>query len=258
MLKKAIAVSSVLLSCVLAANAGELETKKTVAAAGMEFVWIPSGVFMMGSSIDESGRGDDERQHPVTLTKGFFMQITEVTQGQWKAIMAHNPSSFKNCGNECPVEQVSWDDVQGFIRKLNQREGEYTYRLPTEAEWEYAARAGSTTRFAFGDDADRLGEYAWNDSNSGDKTHAAGKKKPNAWGLYDMHGNAWEWCQDWYASKYPKRSSTDPTGRSSGSSRVIRGGGWCSMPEGVRSGRRSSFSSEKGYKSIGFRLVMIP
>ncbi|HLC15756.1 MAG TPA: SUMF1/EgtB/PvdO family nonheme iron enzyme, partial [Thermodesulfovibrionia bacterium] len=155
----------------------------------MKFAYIPPGKFMMGSTN-------------VTLSQGFFMQTTPVTQGQWKALMGNNPSRFKRCGDDCPVESVSWHDAQKFIEKLNKREGVNKYRLPTEAEWEYAARAGSDTAYCFGDDEARLSEYAWYDKNSDGRTHPVAKKKPNAWWLYDMHGNVWEWSEDWYGD-YP-------------------------------------------------------
>ena len=149
---------------------------------------------MMGSPSSEPKREKDEKQHRVTLTKGFYMGATEVTQSQWKAIMGNNPSYFK--GDNRPVEKVSWDDCQEFIRELNLQEGGNKYRLPTEAEWEYTCRAGTTTRFCFGDSESRLGDYAWYSSNSSSKTHPVSRKKPNVWGLYDMHGNVWEWCED--------------------------------------------------------------
>jgi len=221
---------------------------------GMEFVYIQPGRFTMGSPSNESGRDNDERQHQVTLTKGFYMQTTEVTQGQWQRVMGSNPSWFKNCGDDCPVEEVSWNDAQDFIRRLNQREGTDKYRLPTEAEWEYAARAGSTTRFCFGNDNGQLGQYAWYDNNSGSKPHSVAQKKPNAWGLYDMHGNVWEWVQDWYGN-YPSGSVTDPTGPSSGSSRVFRGGSWNAGAGDCRSAYR--YRSTPGGRSnyLGFRLA---
>ncbi len=223
---------------------------------GMEFVYIAPGTFMMGSPWNESNwvRHNDETQHWVTLTRGFYMQTTEVTQGQWKAVMGRNPSHFKSCGDDCPVEQVSWNDAQKFIRKLNQREGGNKYRLPTEAEWEYAARAGSTARFYFGDDERRLGEYAWYNENS-EKTHPVGQKKPNDWGLYDMYGNVWEWCQDWHGT-YPSGSVTDPTGPSNGSYRVYRGGCYVSfLPWGVRSADRYANSRRHRAPGVGFRLL---
>ena len=147
-----------------------------------------------------------------------------MTQGQWQAVMGSNPSQFTGDPNR-PVENVSWDDVQEFIRRLNAREGGATYRLPTEAEWEYAARAGTTTRWSFGDDASQLGRYAWHDGNAGGQTHPVGQLQPNPWGLYDMHGNVWEWVQDWYG-KYASGTAVDPAGPSSGSYHVFRGGGW--------------------------------
>ena len=223
----------------------------------MEFVYVKPASFMMGSPSSKQGRGSYEKQHRVTLTKGYYLQTTEVTQGQWRAIMGNNPSRFSNCGDGCPVEKVSWNDVQAFISKLNRKEGTNRYRLPTEAEWEYAARAGSTSRFCFGDDEDRLSEYAWYVRNSGGKTHSVAQKKPNAWILYDMHGNVWEWCQDWY-SDYPSGSVTDPTGPSSGSSRVYRGGCWLNLAGLCRSANRLWYLP--GYRShrLGFRLALSP
>ncbi len=166
----------------------------------MDFVLIKAGTFMMGSPEDEEGRYYKEIQHQVILTQDYYMQTTELTQGQWEAVMGSNPSNFYNCGSNCPVEKVSWNDIQAFIEKLNQR-GEGIYRLPTEAEWEYAARAGSTTAFANGGITERgcsydanLDAMGWYYGNA-DGTHPVAQKLPNAWGLYDMHGNVWEWCQ---------------------------------------------------------------
>ena len=226
---------------------------KITNALGMAFVWIEPGTFMMGSPSSESGRDDDEGQHRVTLTKGFYMQTTEVTQGQWKAVMGSNPSYLKNCGDNCSVESVSWNDVQEFIRKLNSRTGGQC-RLPTEAEWEYAARAGSSTRFCFGDSDSGLGSYAWYDGNSGKTTHAVARKQPNAWGLYDMHGNVWEWCSDWYGD-YPPGSVTDPEGPSSGTRRVNRGGSWIDDARGCRSALRGRDAPTGLSRNLGFRLA---
>ena len=186
----------------------------------------------MGSPASEPGRDDDEKRHEVTLTKGFYLQTTEVTQGQWKRVLGSNPSNFKNCGDDCPVENVSWNDCREFIAELNRMEGGNKYRLPTEAEWEYACRAGSKGPFDRDVDAE-----AWYDGNSGGKTHRAGEKEPNAWGLYDMHGNVWEWCQDWLGD-YPSGVVTDPTGPTSGSDRVLRGGGWGGSARYCRSADR--------------------
>ena len=167
---------------------------------GMKLRLIPAGEFMMGSPGTESGREDDETQHRVSITKPFYLGVTEVTQEQYQKVMGTNPSYFK--GPQNPVETVSWADAVEFCRKLSAMPAEKTaghvYRLPTEAEWEYACRAGTTTAYSFGDDASRLGDYGWFGGNSDSKTHQVGEKKPNAWGLYDMHGGVYEWCQDRY------------------------------------------------------------
>ena len=245
--------------------AAAMRDKKITNSLGMKFVYIKPGTFTMGSPSSEPSHGSDERQHRVTLTKGFYMQTTEVTQGQWRAIMGNNPSHFKNCGDDCPVEEVSWNDAQGFIRKLNQEEGSDKYRLPTEAEWEYAARAGSTTAFANGGISElkcgydsNLDAMGWYCGNSNERTHPVAQKQPNAWGLYDMHGNVREWCQDWYGKTYPSGSVVDPTGPSSGSDRVGRGGSWNYVAGSCRSADR--YGSEPGFRSysLGFRLVLSP
>jgi formylglycine-generating enzyme required for sulfatase activity len=236
------------------------ETFKTVTNSfGMKFVPIPAGTFMMGSPKDEPGRFNDETQHEVTISKRFYMQTTEVTQGQWKAVMGNNPSYFKDCGDDCPVERVSWNDIQEFIKKLNQR-GEGTYRLPTEAEWEYAARAGTTSAYSWGNSADcskaNYGNFILTqecERNPG-KTMPVGSFAPNTWGLYDMHGNVWEWCQDWYGS-YPSGAVTDPTGPDSGSYRVLRGGSWYYDARHCRTADRGDNSPGDRSSSSGFRLV---
>ncbi len=227
---------------------------------GMTFELIPVGTFTMGSPTDELGRNDDETQHEVTLTKDFYLQTTEVTQGQWKAVMGQNPSHFSDCGDDCPVEQVSWDDVQEFIEKLNEMEGTDTYRLPTEAEWEYACRAGSTTAFANGEitnteyDDPNLDQIGWYGGNSDNKTHPVAQKEPNDWGLYDMHGNVWEWCQD-RDGDYPIGQVTDPTGPSSGTYRMFRGGGWNYYAWNCRSAFRGR--DDPGFRGdrSGFRVA---
>ena len=191
--------------------------------------------------------------HTVRLTQAFYLGKYEVTQGQWQAVMGKNPSQFTGDANR-PVEQVSWDDVQEFIRRLNAREGGAQYRLPTEAEWEYAARAGSTTAYSFGNDARQLGEYAWYRDNAGGKTHPVGQKKPNAWGLHDMYGNVWEWVQDWYAD-YAAGSAVNPAGPSSGSGRVIRGGSWGAGAGYCRSAYRGRDAPGDRDGDLGFRLL---
>lgn len=222
---------------------------------GMNFVLIPAGTFMMGSPSDELGRRKDELQHKVTITKSFYLQSTEVTQRQWREIMGSNPSRFKDCGDNCPVEQVSWDDAQEFIVKLNEREGTDKYRVPTEAEWEYACRAGSTTKFCFGDDETKLSAHAWYYDNSGPRFHPVGQKKPNAWGLYDVHGNVREWCQDRYGF-YPSSPVTDPTGPSSGTfRRVFRGGSWGGYAGLCRSALRRWGDPGGPAYDLGFRVA---
>jgi len=238
---------------------------------GMKFVYIQPGTFMMGSPPDEPGRYDDEILHKVTLTKGFYMQTTQVTQKQWKAIMENNPSEFKGGifkgnRNNCPVENISWYDVQEFIKRLNRKEETDKYRLPTEAEWEYACRAGTTTPFYFGrclltDQVNYDGKYPLEGCPKGQyrrKTVPVGSFAPNAWGLYDMHGNVWEWCQDWY-EEYPSVAVTDPTGPSMGRwHRVIRGGGWNRHAKYCRSASRIISPSDNRAGNLGFRLVRLP
>ncbi|MDM8543295.1 formylglycine-generating enzyme family protein [Desulfococcaceae bacterium HSG9] len=235
----------------------QIENIKIKNSVGMEFVAIPSGTFMMSSPKDEKGRFDDrETQHEVTLTKGFLMQTTPVTQAQWQAIMDDNPSHFKNYGDACPVENVSWDDVQQFIQRLNEREEQAIYRLPTEAEWEHACRAGSQTVYYYGNDAGQLSQYAWHDKNSDKHTHPAGQLKPNSWGLYDMHGNVFEWCSDWY-DDYPSESVTDPQGPLIGRLRVMRGGSWYGYDTSryCRSANRLFGPHDSRFRYVGLRLV---
>jgi len=225
---------------------------------GMKFVYIKPGTFMMGSPSSETGRYWDEEQHQVTLTKGFFMQTTEVTQGQWRAVMGNNPSRFKNCGQDCPVEQVSWDDSQTFIRKLNRKEGRNKYMLPTEAQWEYAARAGSKSKFCFGDDYGKLVQYAFYKNQWG--TQRVAQKKPNDWGLYNMHGNVQEWCQDSYRN-YDPRLVTNPLAlpkKGTADIRVSRGGNWITDAKGCRSAKRNNDGRSQSNYFYGFRLVFSP
>jgi len=207
---------------------------------GMEFKLIPAGSFMR------------ENGSQVTLTQSFYMQTTEVTQGQWKAVMGNNPSHFKGDDN-LPVEQVSWEDIQQFIAKLRNRDGSW-YELPTEAEWEYAARSGSTTAYACGESERCLFQMGWYDGNAEGKTHPVGQKQPNAWGLFDMHGNVQEWVQDWYGN-YPGSDVKDPQGAGSGSGRGVRGGGWDGNAQYARSAIRGEGSPGTRSNGLGFRLV---
>jgi len=216
----------------------------------MQFTLILAGEFQMGSA---NGSDNERPVLTVRISKPFYLGIYEVTQGQWEAVMGDNPSRFTGDPNR-PVENVSWDDVQKFIDKLNTKEGGTKYRLPTEAEWEYAARAGSKTAYSFGDDSSQLSKYAWFGDNAGNTTHLVGKLQPNVWGLYDMHGNVWEWVQDWYG-KYTAEPVTDPQGPAAGSYRVIRGGGWGYGAGGCRSAYPPR--NAPGYRlvSLGFRLL---
>jgi formylglycine-generating enzyme required for sulfatase activity len=224
---------------------------------GMRFVLIPTGTFMMGSPPDEQDRWGKEIQHKVTLTKPFYLQTTEVTQRQWVKVMGDNPSHHVKCGMNCPVEMVLWQDSQNFISRLNHLEGTDKYRLPTEAEWEYSCRSGSSTRFYFGASERDLRKYAWFKSNSSNRPHEVGQKKPNSWGLYDTHGNVWEWCQDWYG-RYPQGHITDPEGFPSGTKRVMRGGSYQETARNVRSALRIGMPDTEPAANVGFRVARDP
>ncbi len=225
---------------------------------GIEMVYVKGGCYQMGDTFGD-GNSDEKPVHEV-CPDDFYIGKYEVTQGQWKAIMGNNPSYFKDCGDNCPVEQVSWNDAQEFIRKLNQRTknnpqapfGKGEFRLPTEAEWEYAARSGGKSeKYSGGNDIDSV---AWYNSNSGSKTHPVGQKKPNGLGLYDMSGNVWEWVNDWYGS-YSSGSQNNPKGLSSGPGRVARGGSWLYSARFVRASSRNFFTPDfRGY-FLGFRLA---
>jgi formylglycine-generating enzyme required for sulfatase activity len=207
----------------------------------MKLVLIPAGKFMMGG----------KEQHQVTLTKPYFMGTTLVTQAQYEAIMGNNPSRFKGPTN--PVETISWDDAADFCKKLSAKTHQ-AVRLPTEAEWEYACRAGTKTAFSFGDDETVLGDYAWYADNSGGTTHPVAQKKPNPWGLYDMHGNVWEWCSDWH-DDYPTQAVTDPQGPGSGAFRIVRGGGYLYNPVNCRSANRGHYAPVDRGIVCGLRVV---
>jgi len=215
----------------------------------MEFVLIPAGSFMMGSDKDSGAKP----VHRVTITQPFYIGKYEVTQEQWEKVMGGNPSHFKGAKN--PVDSVCWDDCQKFLEALKGKVPSQTFRLPTEAEWEYACRARSKTEYSYGDSPDKLSDYAWFNDNSQEQPHPVGQKKPNAWGLYDMHGNVREWCQDWHG-EYSAKSATDPTGAESGSARVLRGGsvGGASF---CRSASRVSDAPSSRSSYYGLRVVML-
>lgn len=227
------------------------------------YALIPAGAFMMGSPIGELERGEDETQHSVTLTRSFFLKTKEVTQDEWEAVFGSNPSKFKACGGDCPVEQVSWTQVVEFANRLSRAEGLQEcyqgevfvglgctgYRLPTEAEWEYAARAG-TTGTVYGD----LGRVAWFRDNSEGTTHPVGQKQANAFGLYDMIGNVHEWTNDWNGPY--NGAATDPVGPNEGKGRICRGWGWESNQDFVRvAGWRADAPPSQRSEIIGFRLA---
>ncbi len=249
----------------------------------LKLLWIPAGTFTMGTEDEVpwlksvKKKYNDlkpagwtgwkwkevlEDQTPVTvvtLSKGFYLGETEVTQAQWEAVMGSNPSHFK--GPSRPVEQVSWDDCVLFCQKLTQRERaagrlgpKQVLRLPTEAEREYACRAGSRSEFCFGNDESKLGLYAWYEGNSGGETHEVGTKRANAWGVSDMHGNAWEWCADGYGP-YPGGFVTDPTGSTVRALRVVRGGSWVNRARGCRSAFRGGYESDVRGDDLGLRLA---
>jgi len=231
----------------------------------MEFVRIQSGTFIMGSPQSETHRESDEGPlTEVTISERFLLGKYEVTQAQWERVMGTNPSRFK--GEELPVERVSWNLAVTFCERLTEREREagrlpegYAFTLPTEAQREYACRAGTQTRFYYGDDPeyDHLTQYAWYWTNSGSKTHPVGEKKPNAWGLYDMHGNVWEWCQDVYANAYPGGDVIDPLGPETGAVRLIRGGGWEDFPRDCRSACRLRAWPGNSFSYLGFRVAVL-
>ncbi|MBR2003968.1 MAG: formylglycine-generating enzyme family protein, partial [Thermoguttaceae bacterium] len=246
-------------------QAGE---RKVLTIKGVDFAfrWCPSGTFMMGSPSSEAERYSDEGpRHEVTLTKGFWMLETSVTQGMYRAITGSNPSCFKS-GDNYPVENVSWFDSQSFCESLNALgvapEG-FAFRLPTEAEWEYACRAGTDTPYFWGstlngDKANCDGNYPYGGVSKGrylEKTSAVGSYTPNGWGLYDMHGNVYDWCADWFGD-YGSGPQTDPTGPSSGSERVLRGGGWSSVAKSCRSANRNAYDPTYRLYYCGFRLVL--
>ena len=240
--------------------------KELTNSIGMKLVLIPRGTFMMGSPESEQGRKEDENQHEVTISKDYYLGVYEVTQAQYEKVMDKNPSHFQGAivGNEnadLPVENVSWDDAVEFCKKLSELPDEKkvgrVYRLPTEAEWEYSCRAGSKTAYSFDDEEGLLSEYGWFRRNSSDRTHTVGLLEPNAWGLYDMHGNVWEWCSDWY-EEYPKGAVSDPTGAKEGSLRVDRGGSWRYEAAVCRSAIRLRVNPSFRDDRSGFRVALSP
>ena len=243
-----------------------VKLKSVTNSIGMELIEIPAGKFTMGSPEDEKDHQEGEAQVRGTLTKSFGLGKTELTQGQWKSVMGTEPWDRKGdvkADKDCPANYVSWDDATEFCEKLTAIErkagilkADEEYRLPTEAEWEYACRAGTTTAFSFGDDEKQLGEYAWFESNTVARekyTNKVGLKKPNPWGLHDMHGNVAEWCSDSDAGKLI--GGTDPVVPEWGSYRVIRGGGWGYDPGRCRSADRNGYDPSARNRDLGFRVA---
>ena len=236
-----------------AAGGGKRVTLDLGGGVKMEFASISAGTYTRGSPILEEGRYNDEFQHQVTLSKPFHMGIHPVTQEQYEAVMGLNPSNFKE-GRDAPrrpVEQVTWDNAITFCRMLSEKTGR-SVRLPTEAEWEYACRAGTTTAYSFGNSLSREQANFGGNFNS---TTPVGTFPANAWGLFDMHGNVWEWCMDW-KGEYPEGAVTDPKGPRDGSSRVLRGGSWDNPPRSCRSANRSDLNPDGSSYYLGFRVVL--
>lgn len=238
-------------------------------AIGMKLVLIPKGKFLMGSPIEEKGRGrhNEMPQHQVTISKDYYLGAFEVTQAQYEKVMGTNPSGYqgdfvKSDNSNHPVENVTWDDALEFCMRLSELPEEQkagrVYRLPTEAEWEYACRANTKTAYCFGDDEAKIGDYAWFQHNTGLNdihTRPVGQKKPNAWGLYDMHGNVWEWCSDWHGD-YSKEAVIDPNGPSEGDIRVLRGGSWRTSKGDLRSANRMGRTPTHPTYDQGFRVAL--
>jgi formylglycine-generating enzyme required for sulfatase activity len=240
---------------------------------GMTFVYIQPGAFLMGSPESEAGREEDETCHWVHISRGFYISTTEVTQGQWRRLMGDNPSQYQELGDNGPVDQVSWYDCKEFIDALNRKEGTTAYRLPTEAEWEYACRAGTETAFIGGDISevscsliDHLDQVAWYCGNSGFRPHRVGTRQSNAWGVFDMHGNVGEWCEDhcdWWNVWTRRVNVITDTYRNNivdplsgiGERRVFRGGSWNQSSQYARSADRGCFLPTLRRSDIGFRIV---
>ncbi len=220
----------------------------------LDLIWVEPGEFQMGTDY---GNPNEKPVHSVKLSKGFWMGKYEITQEQWLAIMDDNPSHFK--GAKHPVDSVIYDDCLNFMKRLNEKVPGGGFRLPTEAEYEYACRAGTNTRYSCGDDASRLKDYAWYRDNMMNESAEVGTKRPNPWGFYDLHGNMWEWCQDWFADDYYQKSPlVDPQGPSTGGAnpmRVLRGGSWFSIHQDCRSLYRSRYPPADRYNVDGLRVV---
>ncbi|MBF0225985.1 MAG: formylglycine-generating enzyme family protein [Desulfobacterales bacterium] len=215
----------------------------------LPMIFIPNGEFIMGNN---DGNDDEFPAHPVHIMRSFYMSAWPITQEQWEIIMGQNPSRF--VGEKHPVENISWEEANLFIDKLNKMLTVDGFRLPTEAEWEYSCRAGSKASYCFGNDINLLKDYAWYYDNSNGHPQTVGQLKPNAWGVHDMHGNVWEWCDDWYG-EYPSDLMIDPNGPLTGTNKVSRGGSWLNYARSCQAGYRSYYSPQNRGNGIGFRIV---
>ena len=257
--------------CAGAAHGSDDTTVALPGGAEMPMVWIAAGKFTMGSPASEPFRdGDEGPPHEVTISRGFYLGKHVITQKQWESVMGTSPwvgQPLVQPNPNHPAVYISWDDVDSFLQRLNQKSGQEVYRLPTEAEWEYACRAGTATVWSCGDQRERLGEYAWyrqEDVSDGWMTHVGpehaqpvGTKQPNPWGLFGMHGNVYEWCRDWYAPDYYANSpATDPTGPAAGSTRVTRGGSFGADAWALRSANRLQEAPDSRGYSLGARVLM--
>jgi formylglycine-generating enzyme required for sulfatase activity len=262
-------VVSWLLPCLLWAPGllwAQTPPAEVVNSIGMKLVLIPAGTFQMGSRPTEEGAHADEVLHEVRLTRPFYLGAYEVTQSQYRQVMGKNPSNFVpgmvrvSDTSNFPVENITWKDAVRFCRKLSElpdeKEAGRVYRLPTEAEWEYASRAGTQTAFHFGDDFGSLADYGHFQIDQERETHAVGTKKPNPWGLFDMYGNVWEFCADHHAPRYAEESVVDPRGPEQGTERVARGGSYLSKPNHCRSAARQACNPDQVFDDCGFRIVL--
>ena len=265
MAKKFLVIFVVLVVSLNLAHAVETNTPAGVSPAplfkdpttGIEMVYVKGGCYQMGDIFDDPEGGAEEKPVHEVCVDDFYLGRYEVTQGQWENIMGSNPSIDRSCGDNCPVDNVSWSDAQAFISRLNNRSGGSIYRLPSEAEWEYAARSrGRSEKYSGGNDVDSV---AWYNENSNNKLHPVGTKAPNGLGIYDMSGSVWEWINDWYGSDYYENSPrNNPTGPGSGIEHVIRGGCRTGEAYNMRTARRNGYTPDTRRPSLGFRLLRTP
>ncbi|MFN9880804.1 MAG: formylglycine-generating enzyme family protein [Planctomycetota bacterium] len=264
--RRSFSVLSAIALCGLASTLLAQAAQEVENSLGMKLVLIPAGTFQMGSPQAEEGAHADEVQHEVTLTTPFYLGSTEVTQAQYLKVMGKNPSNFQagsvreSDASNFPVEIVTWLYAMEFCRKLSdlpqEKAAGRVYRLPTEAEWEYACRAGSTGPYAAVEESDELHHFAWSKGNSDNVTHPVAGRKPNRWGLFDMHGNVWEWCRDHYQSRYDQAPVTNPTGPKTGTEHVVRGGSFLSRDNHCRSASRLGHLPDHAAIDCGFRVLL--